>query len=193
MENKKGELEQAAGWHEIVTVSSGGWRRGEEMEQFKCKWLRYRAVSRVSDNTAETRRGAPSVTAPTLAYLQLGEGRVDQRGLGHPHLELLPLEHGRVVVHVPEADMHLLVARPRQGWLSDPAVFLFLLVVIRSYWSRYREWMAQFMECCFTAPPRNLNITLFQNNARPSPSTLLKLLADLWLTQLGRDKKSQSY
>ena len=45
-------------------------------------------------------------------HLELLNGRVDQRRLGHPHMELLPLEHRRVVVHIPEANVNLLVTRP---------------------------------------------------------------------------------
>ena len=45
-------------------------------------------------------------------HLELLDGRVDQRRLGHPHVELLPLEHGRVVVHIPEPNVNLLVTRP---------------------------------------------------------------------------------
>ena len=45
-------------------------------------------------------------------HLELLNGRVDQRRLGHPHMELLPLKHRRVVVHIPEANVNLLVTRP---------------------------------------------------------------------------------
>lgn len=45
-------------------------------------------------------------------HLEFCDGRVDQRSLGHPHVELLLLEHRRVIVHIPEPNVNLLVTRP---------------------------------------------------------------------------------
>ena len=66
-------------------------------------WLA--AVSCVSSSP-----GSP--VTPGVTHLELGDGRVDQRRLRHPHVELLLLEHRRVIVHIPEPNVNLLVTRP---------------------------------------------------------------------------------
>ena len=56
---------------------------------------------------------APGVTGHwSGTHLELGDGRVDQGSLGHSHVKLLLLEHGRVIVHIPEPNVNLLVTRP---------------------------------------------------------------------------------
>ena len=49
------------------------------------------------------------------AYLETGDGGVDQRRLSDPDPILLLLKNRTVVVHVPEAHMQLFVARPRKS------------------------------------------------------------------------------
>ena len=58
----------------------------------------------------------PGVTGDTLTghgtHLELGDGRVDQRRLGHPDVKLLLLKYRRVVVHIPKPNVNLLVTGP---------------------------------------------------------------------------------